>query len=130
MCKVYIHMGSFDSVYAEIGKQIRQLREKKGITQERLAELASLTRTSITNIEKGRQKLPIHTLYVLANALGAEANEFLPNLRKNKKQVLARKDLKDLTTKEVRWVEAIMTGGGTYDNQEEDNSETGSKPAS
>jgi len=123
-------MGSFDSVYAEIGKQIRQLREKKGITQERLAELASLTRTSITNIEKGRQKLPIHTLYVLANALGAEAKEFLPNLRKSKKQVLAKKGLKDLSTKEVRWVEAVMTGGGTYENQEEHNSEAGSKPAS
>jgi transcriptional regulator with XRE-family HTH domain len=115
-------MGSLDPLYVQIGKQIRDRRRKKGITQERLAELASLTRTSITNIEKGRQKLPIHTLYALANALGAEATELLPDLRKSKDDVLERKVLKDLSKKEVKWVEAVMKGGATYENKEENNS--------
>ncbi len=123
-------MGSFDNVYAEIGRQIRQLRMKKGLTQERMAELVSLTRTSITNIEKGRQKLPIHTLYVLANALGAQARDLLPEVRRNKEDVLGKKVLKDLSKKEARWVEAVMKGGTTYENQEEHNSQVGSKPAS
>ena len=120
-------MGSFDSVYAEIGSQIRQLRTKKRITQQRLAELASLTRTSITNIEKGRQKLPIHTLYVLANALGVEAKDFLPDVKRNQEEVFGKKALKDLSRKEVRWVEAVMKGGDTYENQKERNSQSSSK---
>jgi len=103
---------------------------KKGLTQERLAELVSLTRTSITNIEKGRQKLPINTLYVLANALGAEARDLLPDVRRNKEDVLGKKVLKDLSKKEARWVEAVMKGGTTYENQEEHHSQVGSKPDS
>lgn len=128
MCKLYGHMGAFDSVYAEIGSQIRELRNKKGITQERLAELVSLTRTSITNIEKGRQKLPIHTLYVFANALGVAPRDLLPEIKKTK-QILQNKALKHLSKNEVKWIEAVMKGGASYENQEADDSKDGTKPA-
>jgi transcriptional regulator with XRE-family HTH domain len=121
-------MGAFDSVYAEIGSQIRELRNKKGITQERLAELVSLTRTSITNIEKGRQKLPIHTLYVFANALGVAPRDLLPEIKKTK-QILQNKALKHLSKNEVKWIEAVMKGGASYENQEADDSKDGTKPA-
>src|SRR5262245_21884312 len=109
-------MDSLDPLYVHIGKQVRDRRTKKGITQERLAELTSLTRTSITNIEKGRQKLPMHTLYVLANALGAEATELLPNL-KTTGVTLEKNILKDFSKKEIKWVEAVIKGGATYENK-------------
>ncbi len=44
----------------------------KGMTQSELATAVGLTRTSITNIEKGRQKLLVHTLLDIALSLDVE----------------------------------------------------------
>jgi transcriptional regulator with XRE-family HTH domain len=56
-------------VYKLIGQRIRAAREKRGLSQEKLAARVDLTRTSITNIEKGRQKLLVHTLFLFSEAL-------------------------------------------------------------
>ena len=64
--------------YAEVGKRIRTARQARSMTQEALATLVSLTRTSITNIEKGRQKFPLHTLAELAAALHVPPSALLP----------------------------------------------------
>lgn len=39
----------------QVGLRIRQLREALGWTQEELAKRVNLTRTSVVNIEAGRQ---------------------------------------------------------------------------
>jgi transcriptional regulator with XRE-family HTH domain len=52
--------------------------EGTGLTQEALASQVSLTRTSITNIEKGRQKFLLHTLFDIASALGVPPGTRLP----------------------------------------------------
>lgn len=59
-----------EEVYREIGRRIRAEREALGFSQVDLAKEIGLTRTSITNIEAGRQRMLIHTLYDIANALG------------------------------------------------------------
>jgi transcriptional regulator with XRE-family HTH domain len=64
-------------LYSAVGLQIREIRIEKGITQEALAKKVKLTRTSLTNIEKGRQKLLLHTLMDIASALDAPAAELL-----------------------------------------------------
>jgi len=48
------------------------------MTQGRLGASIGLSRTSITNIEKGRQKLLIDTLWVIARVLGVPGHELLP----------------------------------------------------
>jgi transcriptional regulator with XRE-family HTH domain len=48
------------------------------LTQEGLAQLVSLTRTSITNIEKGRQKILLHTLRDIADALQVQVATLVP----------------------------------------------------
>ena len=55
--------------YEELGGIIRSARNQLGLTQEELARLVSLTRTSITNIEKGRQKVSSHLLVELSEVL-------------------------------------------------------------
>lgn len=55
-------------VYEKLGKNIRQARLRAGLTQEQLAKVIGLTRTSVNNIEHGRQKLLVHTLIDIANA--------------------------------------------------------------
>lgn len=64
--------------YKGVGGRVRALRLAQNITQEALAKLVGLTRTSLTNIEKGRQKILLHTFAELAAALGAPAADLLP----------------------------------------------------
>ena len=65
--------------YVALGRQIAQIRQSKSkMTQEDLALKVSLTRTSIINIEKGRQQLLVHTLVDIASALGVPIAELLP----------------------------------------------------
>lgn len=66
------------SFYLEVGHRIRKARKAIPLTQEALASLVSLTRTSITNIEKGRQNFPLHTLADIAAALKVPAADLLP----------------------------------------------------
>lgn len=64
--------------YQEVGRRIRRERRDRHMTQEELAKAVGLTRTSITNIERGRQKLLLHTLADLGRALGISLSQLLP----------------------------------------------------
>jgi transcriptional regulator with XRE-family HTH domain len=66
------------ALYRELGQRLRAVRRERGYTQDQVATAVSLERTSITNIESGRQRLPIHTLYEYCDALGVEVAEVLP----------------------------------------------------
>lgn len=70
-----------DAVYRHIGSQIRRWRAHRGKTQGALASRASLTRTSLSNIEAGRQRVTIHALLKIAAALDVSPAKFLPDLR-------------------------------------------------
>jgi transcriptional regulator with XRE-family HTH domain len=48
------------------------------MSQEEFAKAVGLSRTSITNIERGRQPVSLHTLYSMADILGIEAVDLLP----------------------------------------------------
>ncbi len=67
-----------ESIYEEFGRGLRNKRKAVNLTQEALAERVGLSRTSIINIEKGRQHVSLHMLFSLANALGVEPAELLP----------------------------------------------------
>ncbi len=67
-----------NDLYYEIGKRIKAERETLGFAQKELADEVRLTRTSIVNIEAGRQRLPIHVLYAIADALGVSVSCLLP----------------------------------------------------
>ena len=67
-----------EGLYREFGELLRAHRSKAGLTQSQVAARVGLQRTSITNIEQGRQHLPLHQLFRLASAVGAEPQELLP----------------------------------------------------
>jgi transcriptional regulator with XRE-family HTH domain len=54
------------------GRAVRRLRQDRGMTQGELAARLSLGRTSITNLEKGRQSPPLSMLPEIASALGVD----------------------------------------------------------
>lgn len=60
----------FADHWTKVGAGIRVLRDARGLTQAQLAELVGVERTSITNIEKGRQRLGLDLLDKIATALG------------------------------------------------------------
>lgn len=68
-----------DSIYAAIGLAIRSRRDLIGMTQASLAEKTGLSRTSVTNIERGGQALLVHQLLEIARALRVSPVSLLPN---------------------------------------------------
>lgn len=61
----------------DYGKRLRELRDERGLTQEKLAELAGLERTYISQAEQGRRNTTVLTLQKLAAALDVEVTELL-----------------------------------------------------
>ena len=68
-----------DAIYRHIGEKMRQARELHGTTQDALASRANLTRTSVSNIEAGRQRVTIHALLAMAAALEVAPETLLPD---------------------------------------------------
>ena len=56
--------------YVAIGKRVRNEREKKNMSQLRLAELSDLSTNSISHIECGNTKFSLPSIVAIANALG------------------------------------------------------------
>ena len=59
-----------EPVYVALGQIVKELRLKRGMTQEQLAERLHLQRTSVCNIEIGRQRVLLSDLWDIAAALG------------------------------------------------------------
>jgi transcriptional regulator with XRE-family HTH domain len=53
-----------------VGRNVRRIRIKKGLTQERFAEVSGFSQQYISGLEQGRRNPTIVTLYELASALG------------------------------------------------------------
>lgn len=64
-----------DSVLAALGQNVRRRREARELTQEKLAERASLDPTYISDIERGRRNPGIKNVARLAKALGLTTAE-------------------------------------------------------
>lgn len=57
------------------GLKLKTLRKTLGYSQDDVAANVGLTRTSIVNIEKGRQSLTLENLYKIAEFFKIEASE-------------------------------------------------------
>lgn len=88
------------SIYVELGARIKEAREKRGISQEILADQLSLTRASIVNIENGRQRPMIHTIIEICEILETTLSFLLPDEYKaveaEPMQLVAATSTKDL----------------------------------
>ena len=62
--------------------RFRELRNKKGLSQEKLARLANVSFITIVKIESGESKHPtIQTMAGIAKALGISLDELVKDLR-------------------------------------------------
>lgn len=96
-------------IYKPFGRRLREARESAGLTQGQLAQAVGLSRTSITNIEYGRQGFPLHALYAFAESLSVEPSELLPELseRSNGQNELERV-IDELTPAQLASVQKIL----------------------
>ena len=70
-------MVSEEGYIVDLGVHIRQLRERKGISQRNLADMCNMPKTSIGRVERGEVSVTIRTLIKIANALEIEPKELL-----------------------------------------------------
>lgn len=77
----YIHPDSVATeICIQIGKRVRELRKKKGWRQDDLALHMGLTRTYLSNLERGLKTPSIHTVQILALGFKMTLSEFLKDL--------------------------------------------------
>lgn len=63
----------------EVGKIVRRLRRKQGLSQEELGFQAKLHRTYIGSIERGEQNVSVDNIHKLAKALKVSPKELMPS---------------------------------------------------
>ena len=102
-------MESEYAIYSALGRIIRNGREAAGLTQDKLAARVGLTRTSITNIEQGKQRIQIHTLYDIAQALNLSPRALLPTTPTTATDETVDKDLGEESAAVKHWVRQLLT---------------------
>ena len=71
----------------DFGLRLRELREKKRLSQQQLADWLGLTRSSISNYENNTQTPPADTLVRLADIYGVSV-DYLLEVKNDRKRVL------------------------------------------
>ena len=94
------------SVYVDIGERIRFARERAGLTQEQLGKYLGLAGSQVTRLEKGRRKVTIVELQVLASILNKSLTWLLTGETPANEQ--ARPDRKPIPTEAQKEVEAFI----------------------
>jgi transcriptional regulator with XRE-family HTH domain len=62
------------------GAKLRELRKQAGTPQKSFGETLGLSRTSISNIERGTQRLFVDQIYEAARALQTTVDQVLPSM--------------------------------------------------
>ncbi len=70
-----------DLFYVAVGKSIRAARTEAGVSQTTLARQIGFNRSSIANLEAGRQRIALHLFFLIAEALDIQPAALLPNMQ-------------------------------------------------
>lgn len=101
-----------DAFHEQLGRRIRSARGGK-MTQEQLADRVGLSRTAITNIECGRQRLLVDQLIEIADALDVPAADLLPSrdsIRQAPSAPTSTPTIAELPTV-ARYIRSVTRGG-------------------
>jgi transcriptional regulator with XRE-family HTH domain len=60
-----------------VGRNVRRIRQEKGLTQEQLAEISGFSQQYLSGLEQGRRNPTVVSIYELANALGVSHMELV-----------------------------------------------------
>jgi transcriptional regulator with XRE-family HTH domain len=65
-------------LYREFGLALASERRRRHLSQAQFGAKVRLSRTSVTNIECGRQPIQLHQLYLFASVLQVDVHRLLP----------------------------------------------------
>jgi DNA-binding XRE family transcriptional regulator len=76
-------MLNLDELYQQIGNRLKEIRNSQSpaMTQAQLAKIVGLKRTSIANIESGKQKVTLDALYALCHHFQIGIADVLPSVK-------------------------------------------------
>jgi len=63
-----------------VAKRIKAIRKEKGISQDRLAEMAGLTRVHLYRLESGKQSMTLRTLKIIADTLDVRVKDLIGDM--------------------------------------------------
>ncbi|MDA8168717.1 MAG: helix-turn-helix transcriptional regulator [Nitrospiraceae bacterium] len=66
------------------GKRVRELRLKKGLSQENLAEMSGLHWTYIGSVERGERNISLKNIKKISDALGIRMTELFEGVNSSK----------------------------------------------
>jgi transcriptional regulator with XRE-family HTH domain len=66
------------NIMVQFGQKLRLVRQEKGVSQEKLAELAGLHRTYVSSVERGERNISLVNIEKLAKALSVPLAELMP----------------------------------------------------
>jgi transcriptional regulator with XRE-family HTH domain len=99
-------------LYKDFGRLVRDHRRRVRVTQSQLGERIGLSRTSITNIEQGRQKVLLHQIFALAESLEIRPEALLPAVTPSEMSPRIEEKLdKHLKGTEKDWARRIVASG-------------------
>src|SRR5690606_14041667 len=92
----------------QIGRKIKSLRLKKGLTQEELGERTDLTKGYISQLERDLNSPSIDTLFSILEVLGTTPKEFFDDTWKEEKIVFNEEDQTSFVDEdkkyEIKWL--------------------------
>ena len=101
--------------YTAIGKRIRYIRLEKGLTQEKVAEMADVSTNYVSRIELGNAKFSLSVLVGLSNALNVSTDYILFDVVKREPQRYKRTiGCEKLSDTQIEFIEQIIGVTGKY----------------
>ena len=85
-----------NEIYVEIGKRLKETRERLGFSQLHIANTFNIGYQSLRRYETGKTPIPIHFLAQFAEYCDIQLSELIPTTEKNKefnKDVLLEKNI-------------------------------------
>ena len=61
----------------QLGKNIKNYREAKGITQNQLSEIIDLSREYLARVETGQKRISLKKLFAIADALEVDCSQLI-----------------------------------------------------
>ncbi len=92
----------------EIGSKIKNLRLKKGLTQEELGERTDLSKGYISQLERGLSSPSIETFFDILEVLGCTPKQFFDEEEREQKVVYGKNDTTDFIDEDrgyqIQWL--------------------------
>ncbi len=95
--------------YRALGERLKKVRTSKKIYQSELARAVGLSRTSISNIESGRQPVEVRVLVEIATILGTSISRLIPGPSRPKGKL--PRGAQQLNPSTQEWVRRVIAGG-------------------